>query len=103
MSLLFRKSKYSFNSYKVLNREKNILLLPRDRKYPLKPITALLTLTFLGIYLSLPHFVKRLINENNLVKQNFEDRKTKQMSYDFMIYTGSTKGQFNEVEKLSLF
>jgi hypothetical protein len=102
MSLLFRKSKYSFNSYKFLNPDKNVLRVFRFYKFPYTWVLVAGMVAFIIQINMVKHLMRRLINENKWVRQNFEDRKMKQMAFDYMIYSGSTK-EGTDAEKFSLF
>lgn len=103
MSLLFAKSKYTFNNWKQVNVVKNYNRSKIIPVFSFKPrkiflFSCIILYTFLS-----RHFTKKMINDNILINQRFENRKLKQISYDYMIYTISTKDQFNDINKLSLF
>ncbi len=100
--MTFRISKYSYNSYKLPALDKNNwLLLPNN-----KIITFWNMMTFL--FFNLNFFCgfmlhRKLVKENNLVKESFENRKLRQIAFDFMIYSQSTRISQNSVDQLSLF
>jgi hypothetical protein len=102
MTLLFSKTKYTFNNWKQINPDKNTHRKQVFIRFEFKPryvFTAFLVTLALA---NLKYLIKKIVDENNLIKQKFESKKTKQISYDYMIYTFSTKDQFNDINKLSL-
>jgi hypothetical protein len=102
MSLLFRKTKYSFNSHKSLNPFKNTTRLARPTRFPYNWLIVVIGLGFLINHQNVKYLMKRIVDDNRLIQANFENRKTKQMAFDFMVYTGSTNEQ-TDADKFSLF
>jgi hypothetical protein len=99
--MTFRISKYTYNSYKVPAMNKNGKFVTFSKI----KVTFATVLVYCMFNVSLKFCVpmhKKLVNENVKIKENFEKRKLKQLSYDYMIFTQSRKDE-NSVNKLSLF
>ena len=100
--MTFRISKYTYNSYKVPAWDKNLANFHDGRKI----ISFWNVVAFLFIQVNfICGFMlhRKLVKENNLVKENFENRKIRQMAFDFMIYSQSTKTTQNSIDQISLY
>ena len=103
MTLLFFKSKYTFNNWKHLNEVKNYDRLKPYAIFKIQPKRILVVAATIIFLKNSKYLFKYLINENNLIKERFEEKKIKQISFDYMIFTMAAKDQLNEINKLSLF
>jgi hypothetical protein len=102
MTLLFSKTKYTFNNWKSVNENKNTHRRIFYTRLVFKPRYIITSFLVILALVNVKFLIKKIIDDNNLIKQKFEIKKTKQISYDYMIYTFSTKDQFNDINKLSL-
>lgn len=99
--MTFRISKYSYNSYKLPTLDKNSLfILPKKKIFTFWNMMGLLFVQINFLCGFMLH--RKLVKENNLVKESFEKRKLKQIAFDYMIYSQSTKSTQNSVDQLSL-
>lgn len=97
-----RISKYSFNSYKLPTLDKNAWMILPGKK--VITFWNLMGILFFNLNLLAGFMLHRkLVKENNILKENFENRKLRQIAFDFMIYSQSTKMTENSVDQLSLF
>ena len=98
--MVFRKTTYTFNCWKEPKDGKNI----RFRKVYLSIFNmrgALGVYSFLLGNLIVTGFSKKLIRENQFLYKKFEDKKLKQISNDYHIYSISMKNANNKVEEFS--
>jgi hypothetical protein len=99
--MTFRISKYSYNQFKYPAMDKNSIFLLKERNwfniYGFMYIMFVTTNIWGGFC-----FYRRIVNDNNLLKEKFENRKSLQLSFDYMIYTQSKKINENSVNQLSL-
>ena len=100
--MTFRISKYAYNSYKLPAMDKNLPYFHDGRKiFNFWNVAAFIFIQanfLLGFMLH-----RKLVKENNYVKENFENRKIRQMAFDYMIYSQSTKISQNSIDQLSLY
>lgn len=97
--MVFRNSKYKYNSWKHPRVERNYLFL--INKYSIFTIRNLIAGIFIIITIPFSiHILDGLLENNVILKRRFEEKKLKQISADFLIYSYSEEFK-NEINELS--
>ncbi len=112
--MTFRVSKYTYNSWKTAAHDKNIIFIFKNNSYFNVFGVLMLTASIINFILGI-NYVRQLVKDNRVVQEKvniinlikiklfqFENRKTQQMAFDYMIFSQSRKESEKNVDQLSL-